>query len=142
MTLKRGVVVARAEPITDHLIKDSDQLDHSPMPEVNNLQTGEFDIKAPDEYQPLVKDLNTKNIDLFAQSDADLGRTETVKMKKDTGDNSPETPLPDTIKQNKKYIPSSWRDVGSKGDRTISIPVVFPHGHCEEGRWKHRPCID
>lgn len=112
------------------------------MPEVNNLQTGEFDIKAPDEYQPLVKDLNTKNIDLFAQSDADLGRTETVKMKKDTGDNSPETPLPDTIKQNKKYIPSSWRDVGSKGDRTISIPVVFPHGHCEEGRWKHRPCID
>lgn len=88
MTLKRGVVVARAEPITNHLIKDPDQLDHSPMPEVNNLQTGEFDIKAPDEYQPLVKDLNTKNIDLFAQSDADLGRTETVKMKIDTGDNS------------------------------------------------------
>lgn len=36
------------------------------MPEVNSLQTGELAIKAPDEYQPLVKDLIENNIDLFA----------------------------------------------------------------------------
>lgn len=43
------------------------------MPKVNTVQTGELDIKAPDEYQPLVKDSIENNIGLFAQLDDDLG---------------------------------------------------------------------
>lgn len=144
MTLERGVVVARVEPITDQLIKDPDQLDHSPVPEVNTLQTGEIDIKAPDEYQPLVKDLIEKNIDLFAQSDADLGSTERVKMKIDTGDNSPIRKRPyRTPLSRRKIIYQAVAEMFAAKviERSVS-PWSFPMVIVKKADGRNRPCID
>ena len=44
------------------------------------------DVTAPEAFEDDVRDLVRGNKDLFAQSDAELGHTDTVRMKIDTGE--------------------------------------------------------
>lgn len=63
------------------------------------------DTIVPLEHRSLVQKLVRENSDLFANKDSELGHTDTVKMKLDTGDHAPiklrpyRTPL-----NNRKFI--------------------------------------
>ena len=68
-------------------------------------QTEDFDpseVSAPEEYKSVVTELIEKNSDLFAQTDHDLGHTDTVKMKIDTGDHPPIRKKPYRVPLNKR----------------------------------------
>ena len=84
-TLKRGCIVGKIEAIQEENIAS-----------VNNVQKSEDDFKidkaeinAPEEYKELIENLIIKNINLFANKDSDLGQTDTITMKIDTGDHPP-----------------------------------------------------
>lgn len=114
------------------------------MPKVNTVQTGELDIKAPDEYQPLVKDSIENNIGLFAQLDDDLGWTETVKLRIDTGDNSPIRKRPYRTPSNKRRIISQGVDemlAAKVIERSVS-PWSFPIIIVKKADGSNRPCVD
>jgi hypothetical protein len=53
---------------------------------VENLKT---ELQVSPEHRQMIEKLVMRNKDLFAKSDADLGHTDTIKMKIDTGDHSP-----------------------------------------------------
>lgn len=144
MVLRRGAVVARGEPITNQRVEDPRTSDPYPIPEINALQTGALDFKAPDEFQLLVKNLLGKNIDLFAKSDADLGRTDTVKMSIDTGDHHPIRKRPYRAPLNKRRIISQAVDemlAAKVIERSVS-PWSFPMVIVKKADGSNRPCVD
>ena len=48
-----------------------------------------FTLHVPEKYRNRIEKLILKNKNLFASKDSELGHTDTVKMKVDTGDTKP-----------------------------------------------------
>ena len=93
--VKRGSVIGKLEKLSEEHIVNSVQ----EMGEEKEKARGDWlddvtkargdwldDVTAPEAFEDDVRDLVRGNKDLFAQSDAELGHTDTVRMKIDTGE--------------------------------------------------------
>ena len=83
--LKRGCVVGRVSSVDNGDISAINKEKHRP-------ETSELDlssVKVPEDHRKEVINLIQRNKDIFAKNDFDLGQTDTVKMKIDTGDHPP-----------------------------------------------------
>ena len=75
---RRGTVVGQGEYLQEHDIKSVNEI---------NKDNAEFmvNIDAPEEHKNKIEKIISSNRNLFAQKDTELGHTETVKMRLDTG---------------------------------------------------------
>ena len=86
--------------------------DFSKVTEVNSIlkspDVGDHldlkDLDVPQEFHGDIVGLILRNQDLFASKDTDLGHTETVQMKIDTGDSSPIKLRPYRAPLNKREV--------------------------------------
>jgi len=84
ISLKRGCPVAKLhETAKINEISRADKTTYRLKDEELNK------VEVPSEFREEVMTLLRKNIDLFTSEDKDLGRTDTVKMKIDTGEHKP-----------------------------------------------------
>lgn len=76
---RRETVVGQGESLEEHDIKS--------VHEITCKDHAEFmaNIDVPEEHKNQIKQIISSNRNLFAQKDTELGHTETVKMKLDTG---------------------------------------------------------
>ena len=86
--LRRGCIVGKMETIQDQCLVEEVKQEQSTS-EKKKVETVINEDGVPEEYVNRLKDLIEKNSDLFASSDLDLGKTDTVKMTIDTGDHPP-----------------------------------------------------
>ena len=98
----------------------------------------------PDKYRSELETLILQNKDLFANTDAELGHTSTVKMKIDVGDHPPiklkpyRTPL-----QNRDVIDKAINEMLDAGIiRRSRSPWAFPVVIVDKKDGSKRFCID
>ena len=85
--LSRGCVIAKMEAINQKQVNSLDSIKgKAALPDKTDWAS---DIEVPEKYQQQVGRFLKKHHDLFAAKDSDLGHTDTVKMKIDTGNQSP-----------------------------------------------------
>jgi hypothetical protein len=73
--------------------------------EDEQVTKGDFaNIQVPEKYQKDIWQIIQKNKDLFAKTDSELGQTDTVKMKIDTGDHKPIKNRPYRAPLNKRTV--------------------------------------
>lgn len=143
--LRRGNVVARAEKINDEIgsvseiseitFDDSGSEDEH-LSETNNI---------PLAYQKKLEELLELNKDLFAATDIDLGRTDAVKMKIDTGDHPPirlkpyRTPLTQRPVIDKAIDDMLKADIIQPSKSSWSFPILLVP---KKGTDEKRFCVD
>jgi hypothetical protein len=111
--LKRGCVIGRVNVIDDQSIETSIQ--DKNKEKVENLNT---ELLVSPEHRQMIEKLVMRNQDIFTKSDADLGHTDTIKMKIDTGDHPP-------IKMKPYRTPLNKRKIVDKAiDEMLSANIV------------------
>ena len=104
VVLRRGTVVGSIEAVSEgHLIAATAEVRGD-----DDFEDGlKADLVCPDEYREQIEQVLRENRDVFAFSDLELGRTETVSMHVDVGDSQPvrqrpyRTALQDRVKVEK-----------------------------------------
>ena len=117
--IHRGTAVAVLEQIDKrNIINTLDKVDNS-----DNLRQQSIDfscIKTPEVYATKVKKLLEQNSDIFAASDLDLGRTETIEMKI-------HTPEGVTVKQRPYRLPIAKQEVAAKAiKKMLEADIIEP----------------
>jgi hypothetical protein len=136
--------MARAEPIINQIICDPHQVGQTSTTEVSTLQADRLEPDTPEEFLNPVRELVNGNLDLFAQSDSDLGRTDVVKMSIDTGGSAPIRKRPFRAPLNKRRIISQAVDemlAAKVTERSVS-PWYFPMVIVKKADGSNRPCVD
>ena len=106
--LKRGCIVGKIDAIEESNIASINEMNKSEDKDENeNGKINRAEISAPPEHREFVEKLLFANKDLFAAKDTDLGHTDTVIMKIDTGDHPP-------IRQKPYRIPLQKRELVEK----------------------------
>ena len=111
--------------------------------QINSI-VNEKEILAPFEHMESIRQLVNKNRDLVANSDKDLGRTQTVQMKIDTGDHPPikfktyRTPIHKRKKEEEAVRDMLESRVIEHSRSPWSFPIVV--GSKKDGG--HRFCVD
>ena len=127
--LRKGCVVGKAELVYEQnmvTVKDKIQATKGPT-KVDNINK----VNAPGEHKQTITKLVKKNRDLFAAKDSDLGHTDTVKMKINTGENPPIKLRPYRTPLNKGKIVHQAIDellqanIISRSKSPWSFPVVI-----------------
>lgn len=102
------------------------------------------DLHVAEESRPLIETLISRNSDLFASKDSELGHTETVKMKIDTGNSEPiklrpyRTPL-----NNRKVIDETVEEMlDANIIRRSRSPWSFPVVIVDKKDGSKRFCVD
>lgn len=102
MRLNKGNVIAKVEVVQGDITPISEVVDNI----ANN--TGEAvdieKVSVPEEYRAQMEKLLRDNEDLFAATDLELGRTDAIKMKIDTGDHPPIRVKPYRTPLNKRPV--------------------------------------
>ena len=128
--LKKECVVGKAESVYEQnmvIVKDKIQVTKGPTNQVDNINK----VNAPEEHKRTITKLVKKNRDLFAAKDSDLGHTDTVQMKINTGESPPiklrpyRTPL-----NNRKIVDQAIDEmleakIISRSKSPWSFPVVI-----------------
>ncbi|MET0107142.1 MAG: retropepsin-like aspartic protease [Sedimenticola sp.] len=87
LRLSRGCVIAKVELINQKHVHNLDSIEkHVDLTEQKDWTT---EVTAPQNHKETVLDFLRNHQDLFAAKDSDLGHTDTVKMKLNTGDHPP-----------------------------------------------------
>ena len=139
--LKRGDVIGRA-----HILNNTE------VAMVENQKTGltlnsnvdDEEIRVPDEYRDDILNIVHQNIDLFAKTDSDLGHTNTISMRIDTGSSPPikhrpyRTPL-----NNRKIVDKAIDEMMKAGiiERSQSS-WAFPLVVVKKKDGSERMCVD
>ena len=139
--LYRHGLMARIAPINETKIVDATSIIKNSTTESNlNLQ----DLDVPSEYRPHIEELVKENHDLFASKDSELGHTDFVKMKIDTGDTKPikmrpyRTPL-----KNREVIDKALEEMlEAKVIRRSNSPWSFPVVIVDKKDGSKRFCVD
>ena len=85
--LSRGCVIAKVEPIDQKQVNSLDSVKRQTDMIGQNDWTAE--VNVPTDYKSAMVGFLKRHQDLFAAKDSELGHTDTVKMKIDTGNNPP-----------------------------------------------------
>ena len=139
--LYRHGLMATISPVNDTKIVDATSIiKNSPIDSKLNLN--ELDVSS--EYRPQIEKLVKKNCDLFASNDSELGHTDVVKMKIDTGDAKPikmrpyRTPL-----KNREVIDKALEEMlEAKVIRRSNSPWSFPVVIVDKKDGSKRFCVD
>ena len=102
------------------------------------------DLSVPGDFEGGVKKLVTENRDLFAQTDAELGHTDTVKMKLDTGEHPPIKMKPYRTPLNKRAVIDNTVDEMLEAGiiRRSRSPWSFPVVVVDKKDGSKRFCVD
>jgi hypothetical protein len=84
--IARHAVVAKIDKISDQKLKNINSIIKDSE---SNFRLNMEDLVVPSEFKGDIENLILQNQDLFASKDSELGHTDTVRMKIDTGDTSP-----------------------------------------------------
>lgn len=143
LKLKKGCVIGKAELVYEQnmvSVKDKIQATKRCTNQTDNVS----EVNAPDKHKPTITKLLKKNQDLFAAKDSDLGHTDTVKMKINTGDNSPiklrpyRTPL-----NNRKIVDQAIDEmIEAKIISRSKSPWSFPVVIVDKKDGSKRFCVD
>ena len=128
LKLKKGCVIGKVQSVTEaNLTEIKDQMSKNKFTD----KISRSEISVPSEHSDEVTALIFKNADIFAASDADLGHTDTVKMKIDTGDHPPiklrpyRTPLNNRKTIDKVVDEMMDAKIISRSKSPWSFPVVI-----------------
>ena len=138
--LKRGEVVGKGGCLSDQDIKTFNINEINVQDKCNFLT----DLNVPDEFRPDIERLVVDNRDLFAQNDCELGHTDTVKMKIDTGDHPPIKKRPYRLPINKRpVVEKCLKEMLDSGiiERSRS-PWSFPLVVVDKKDGSKRMCVD
>ena len=137
--LKRGCVVGKGRGLEDQEISSISE-DEKPEDTEHDFD----EVKVPKKHEKDVKRVLRKNKDLFARKDSDLGHTNTVKMKIDTGSHPP-------IKNRPYRVPLTKRKVIDKAiEEMLEAKVIerskspwsFPLVVVKKKDGTDRMCVD
>ncbi|CAG2207429.1 unnamed protein product [Mytilus edulis] len=124
---RRGIAIGRASPVLEeNVVSLESTQEHS---EIENVF--ETDLNVPDVHRGRVLQLLNNNRDVFAFKDTELGQTDTVKMRIDTGDNPPvklkpyRTPLHKREIVNKAITDMLEANIIRRSNSNYSSPVVL-----------------
>ena len=102
------------------------------------------DINVPNEHRQKIEDLIQENIDVIANSDKELGRTQSVRMKIDTGNNPPikikpyRTPI-----HKRRLVEEAVKEMlEAKVNERSRSPWSFPIVVVDKKDGGHRFCVD
>ena len=140
--VKRGSVIGKLEKLSEEHIVNSIQ----EMGEEKEKARGDWldDVTAPEAFEDDVRDLVRGNKDLFAQSDAELGHTDTVRMKIDTGEHPPIKMKPYRTPLNKRTVIDNAVDEMLEAGiiRRSRSPWSFPVVVVDKKDGSKRFCVD
>ena len=140
--VKRGSVIGKLEKLSEEHIVNSIQ----EMGEEKEKARGDWldDVRAPEAFEDDVRDLVRGNKDLFAQSDAELGHTDTVRMKIDTGEHPPIKMKPYRTPLNKRTVIDNAVDEMLEAGiiRRSRSPWSFPVVVVDKKDGSKRFCVD
>ena len=139
LKLKRGNVIGKAEPVTPQEIANTSR----PANHSNERETFQ-DVDVPKQYQHDVLELLHRNKDLFAKKDKDLGRTDTVKFRIDTGNHRPIKNRPYRTPLNKREVIDKAIDemLDAKVIERSRSPWSFPLVVVDKKDGSKRMCVD
>ena len=101
--VKRGCVIAKIDSIECKQVNSLDSIKAQSFRKDKKDWTSDVDV--PESYTSTIVTFLEKHQDLFAIKDSELGHTDTVKMKLDTGDHQPIKLRPYRIRiQNREVI--------------------------------------
>lgn len=120
ITLRRGCLLGKVESVKESCVVDG-QLEEKVLHREGKLLE---QLSVPSQYREDVERLVMRNNDVFAISDLELGRTSTVEMEIDTGDNSP-------IKLRPYRTPLQSREIVEKAVNDMLASKVIERGHSE-----------
>ena len=130
LKLKKGCVIGKVQSVTEaNLTEIRDKISKDKNQFSDKINKSE--ISVPPEYNDRVTELIFQNEDIFATTDADLGHTDTVKMKIDTGDYPPiklrpyRTPLNNRKIVDKAVDEMMEAKIISRSKSPWSFPVVI-----------------
>ncbi|CAG2214183.1 Retrovirus-related Pol polyprotein from transposon 297 [Mytilus edulis] len=125
--MPKGIAIGRASPVLEeNVVSLESTQEHS---EIENVF--ETDLNVPDVHRGRVLQLLNNNRDVFAFKDTELGQTDTVKMRIDTGDNPPvklkpyRTPLHKREIVNKAITDMLEANIIRRSNSNYSSPVVL-----------------
>ncbi|KAL4232960.1 hypothetical protein ACF0H5_007648 [Mactra antiquata] len=127
--LYKNAIVAKAEPISEVDIISMTGQEHDNKPNEGKYKL--TDLKCPDKYLPQITSLLDDNLDILSSSDRDLGQTNTVKCKIDTGNSPPiKTKTYFTPLKNRQIIDEAVKDmleakIIQRSNSPWSSPVVI-----------------
>ena len=90
--LKQGSKIGKVEPIREYdfvNINNYSRPKKGISPKLSSFADIKQNINTSPSFQDIVEELVRYNLDLFAEKGNKLGKTQTVKMKIDTGDHKP-----------------------------------------------------
>lgn len=112
--------------------------------EIQTTQDTKEEIDVPKRFEHSIKRLVSKNNDLFAKKDSDLGVTDTVKMKIETGDHHPIKNRPYRVPLNKRQIidKAILEMMDAKIIERSQSPWSFPLVVVKKKDGSDRMCVD
>ena len=140
--VKRGCVIAKIEAIECKQVNSLDSIKAQSFRMDKKDWTSDVDV--PESYKSTIVTFLEKHQDLFATKDSELGHTDTVKMKLDTGDHQP-------IKLRPYRTPIQNREVTEKAvDEMLDANVIrrskspwsFPVVIVDKKDGSKRFCVD
>jgi hypothetical protein len=139
--LKRGCVIGRINVIDDKSIETSVQDKNKDEEQFDDLKA---ELQVSPEHRQMIENIVLHNRDLFAKTDADLGHTDTIKMKIDTGNHSPIKMKPYRTPLNKRKIVDNAIDemLSANIVRRSKSPWSFPIVVVDKKDGSKRFCVD
>lgn len=139
--LKRGTVIGKIEPIKEQNLQGIHEIIKNPQ-HLDNIKME--DIHVPPEFKGMVHELVNQHSHLFANSDTDLGHTNTVEMKIDTGDHPPIRLKPYRTPLNNRSLVSDAVDNMLNADivEPSQSPWSFPVVIVDKKDGSKRFCVD
>ncbi|VDI37074.1 Hypothetical predicted protein [Mytilus galloprovincialis] len=138
--LKRGEVMGRGEGVKTQNISTLN-VNKDQLVKESSLSSN---LNVAPEHRETVEQIIKRSLDLFAERDSDLGHTDTVKMKIETGNHPP-------IKKRPYRIPLLKREIVDKSVKEMMeagviersrSPWAFPLVFGDKERWHHSAMRD
>ena len=139
--LKRGSVIGKARSLDTCEINNVEPME---VDEPEEPQDDLKEIQVPLQHRRNITTLIQQNKDLFAKKDTDLGHTDTVKMRIDTGDHRPLKNRPYRTPLNKRKIIDKAIDemLEAKVIERSQSPWSFPLVVVKKKDGSDRMCVD
>lgn len=137
--VKRGSIIGKINAVDEMCIEPTTSTGKD-----DDLQDITAELNVPPEHRQRIEKLISQHRDLFAVSDADLGHTNTIQMKIDTGDHPPIKMKPYRTPLNKRKIVDRAIDdmLAANIIRRSKSPWSFPIVVVDKKDGSKRFCVD
>ena len=139
--IRKGCVLAKLEKIEDEPVMSLNEV----VKQDRKVQPLSFEeINVPEQYADKIKEVLTRNSDIFAEKDSELGHTNATKMKIDTSDHPPIKLRPYRAPLNNRRVIDEAIDemLSAKVIERSSSPWSFPVVIVDKKDGSKRFCVD